>query len=101
MAGKLDHITLGHDTAIHAEPVAHERPYHNITHNKGQHDVTGAPYQHPNTAYYVGIDAPGQTRHDMLKEQMSQHGFSLSHKEEDTTQRFYTDQDVKRSCPSV
>jgi hypothetical protein len=86
------------DMSIHDEPTNHMRPYVNY----GNHDPDNQPWQHPDTELYSGLDAPNSVDCcAFLEEQRSKQGFPLTHKPVDTTLRFYTDQDVQRSCPSV
>jgi len=85
------------DMSIHKEASHTMEPYTNYA----QHDVDGIDWQHPPTHLFEGLEAPPMVHSDLLDDQRAAHGHPRTHSPVDTTLRFYTDQDIKRSCPSV
>jgi hypothetical protein len=96
MARKLDvDGSEGHGS----EPKNFKRPWSLSEHD--HHDVSGSPWQHPNTAMHHGLNAPALYESKLLKEQRADQGHPLTHPEAETNTRWYDKEAVQRSCPSV
>jgi hypothetical protein len=88
------------DQSVHQEPQNFMRPFDHISHNDFKGDAIDQ-WAHPDTRHYHGLDAPDAHPTTFLEAQRTHQGYPSTHKPVDTTLRFYTDQDVRRSCPSV